>query len=296
MSILVNHGTKLIIQGITGLEGLSHAKAMRDYGTQVLGGVSPDKAGEHVEGFPVYRSVAKAKAETGANASAIFVPPAGAADAILEALEAGIALIVCITEGIPVADMVRIRRVLPEYPASRLIGPNCPGVISPGQAKVGIMPGTIHTSGRVGIVSRSGTLMYEAGSQLGALGLGESTCVGIGGDPIIGMDYREVLALFEDDAETDGVLLIGEVGGVSEIEAADYVRSTMKKPVAAFIAGKSAPRGRRMGHAGAIAEDVASSAAAKMEALLSRGVTVIEDPACMGEAVSWMLKGSPLLE
>ncbi len=246
MSILVDKDTKLIVQGITGTEGLSHARAMRDYGTRVLGGVSPEKPGERINGFPVYRSVTEAKAETGANTSAIFVPPAGAADAIHEALEAGIELIVCVTEGIPVADMIRIRRVLPDYPASRLIG--C-----------------------VGIVSRSGTLMYEAVAQLGALGLGESTCVGIGGDFLVGMDYREVLALFEGDDETNGVLLIGEVGGMSEIEAAEYVRSTMTKPVAAFVAGKSAPRGRRMGHAGAIAEDSASSAASKMEALLSRG-------------------------
>jgi succinyl-CoA synthetase, alpha subunit len=295
MSILVDKDTKLIVQGITGTEGLSHARAMRDYGTRVLGGVSPEKPGERINGFPVYRSVTEAKAETGANTSAIFVPPAGAADAIHEALEAGIELIVCVTEGIPVADMIRIRRVLPDYPASRLIGPNCPGVISPGKAKVGIMPGAIHAQGCVGIVSRSGTLMYEAVAQLGALGLGESTCVGIGGDFLVGIDYREVLALFEGDDETNGVLLIGEVGGMSEIEAAEYVRSTMTKPVAAFVAGKSAPRGRRMGHAGAIAEDSASSAASKMEALLSRGLTVIEDPACMGQVLSWMLQNSPIL-
>ena len=296
MAILVDRDTKLLVQGITGSEGLYHAKAARDYGSAVVGGVSPGKGGREIEGFRVYESVAEAKAETEANATMIFVPPAAASDAILEALDAGIELIVCITEGIPVEDMVRVRRVLPDYPASRLIGPNCPGVISPGLAKVGIMPGNIHRPGRVGVVSRSGTLMYEAVSQLGELGIGESSCVGIGGDPLIGSDFVSILRLFEADPGTDAVLLIGEIGGTAELEAADFAAASMKKPVAAFIAGKSAPPGRRMGHAGAIADGGSGSAAAKMASLLEKGIVVAEDPAGMGETVAWLLKEAPILD
>jgi succinyl-CoA synthetase alpha subunit len=296
MAILVDRDTRLLVQGITGSEGLYHAKAARDYGSAVVGGVSPGKGGREIEGFRVYESVAEAKAETEANATMIFVPPAAASDAILEALDAGIELIVCITEGIPVEDMVRVRRVLPDYPASRLIGPNCPGVISPGLAKVGIMPGNIHRPGRVGVVSRSGTLMYEAVSQLGELGIGESSCVGIGGDPLIGSDFVSILRLFEADPGTDAVLLIGEIGGTAELEAADFAAYSMKKPVAAFIAGKSAPPGRRMGHAGAIADGGSGSAAAKMASLLEKGIVVAEDPAGMGETVAWLLKEAPILD
>ena len=296
MAILVDRDTKLLVQGITGSEGLYHAKAARNYGSAVVGGVSPGKGGREIEGFRVYESVAEAKAETAANATMIFVPPAAASDAILEALDAGIELIVCITEGIPVEDMVRVRRVLPDHPASRLIGPNCPGVISPGLAKVGIMPGNIHSPGRVGVVSRSGTLMYEAVSQLGELGLGESSCVGIGGDPLVGSDFVSILRLFEADPGTDAVLLIGEIGGTAELEAADFAASSMKKPVAAFVAGRSAPPGRRMGHAGAIADGASGSAAAKMESLLAKGIVVAEDPAGIGETVAWLLKEAPILD
>jgi succinyl-CoA synthetase alpha subunit len=296
MAILVDKGTRLLVQGITGAEGLYHAKAARDYGSAVVGGVSPGKGGREIEGFRVFESVAEAREATRANATMIFVPPAAAANAILEAFEAGIELVVCITEGVPVEDMLRLRRVLPDYPASRLIGPNCPGVISPGLAKVGIMPGNIHRPGRVGVVSRSGTLMYEAVSQLGELGLGESSCVGIGGDPLVGSDFVSILRLFEADPGTDAVLMIGEIGGSAELEAADYAASSMKKPVAAFIAGRAAPPGRRMGHAGAIAEGASGSAAAKMEALLAKGIVVAEDPAGMGETLAWLLKEAPILD
>jgi succinyl-CoA synthetase alpha subunit len=296
MSILVDGNTRLIVQGITGAEGLYHAKASRDYGTTVVGGVSPGKGSQVIDGFRIFDSVASAREETGANATMIFVPPAAAADAILEALDAGMELIVCITEGIPVEDMVKVRRVLPEYPASRLIGPNCPGVISPGLSKAGIMPGGIHRPGRVGVISRSGTLMYEAVSQLGEIGIGESTCVGIGGDPLVGSEYVAIMKLFEDDPGTDAILLIGEVGGTAELEAADFAASSMKKPVAAFIAGRAAPPGKRMGHAGAVASDVSTSAAAKMERLLAKGIVVAEDPAGIGQAVSWLLAGAPLLD
>jgi succinyl-CoA synthetase alpha subunit len=296
MSILVNKDTRLIVQGITGAEGLYHAKASRDYGTNVVGGISPGKGGREVEGFPVFDGVAGARTATGANATMIFVPPAGAADAILEALDAGMELVVCVTEGIPVEDMVKVRRVLPDYPASRLIGPNCPGVISPGLAKVGIMPGSIHRPGRVGVISRSGTLMYEAVSQLGELGIGESSCVGIGGDPLVGSDFVSIMRLFEEDEGTDAVLIIGEVGGTAELEAADFAASSMTKPVAAYIAGKAAPPGKRMGHAGAIASDASTSAAAKMKKLLEKGLVVAEDPAGIGQAVAWLLGGTAILE
>lgn len=289
MSILVNGSTRLIVQGFTGVEGRRHAAACAEYGTKVVGGVSPSRAGTSLDGVPVFGSVFSARKETGADASVIFVPPAAAMDAILEALDAGIATIVCVTEGVPTLDMVRIRRVLPDYPGSRLIGPNCPGVISPGSAKVGIMPGAAYSPGRVGVVSRSGTLMYEAAGQLGALGIGQSTCVGIGGDPVPGSGFVEMLELFQADDGTDAVLLIGEIGGEAEEAAAAYIRSSMTKPVAAFVAGASAPPGRRMGHAGAIAGAAGGSAAAKKAALMSAGVIVARDPGSIGEAVSCIL-------
>lgn len=289
MAILIDENTRVIVQGITGAEGLYHAKACRDYGTAVVGGVSPGKGGHTIEGFPVFNSMAEAKVEARANASLIFVPPAAAFDAILEALDAEIGLIVCITEGVPIHDMLRIKRILPDYPASRLIGPNCPGVISPCRAKVGIMPGEIHAHGRVGIVSRSGTLMYEAVSQLGKKGLGESTCVGIGGDSVVGSSFVDILKLFEADSETDMVLLIGEIGGEAEERAAAFCSTSMKKPLAAFVAGQSAPRNRRMGHAGAIAGSGSAGAAGKLEMLKNAGATVILDPACIGEAVAMAL-------
>jgi len=289
MAILIDENTRVIVQGITGAEGLYHARACRDYGTAIVGGVSPGKGGRTIEGFSVFNSVAEAKVEARASASLIFVPPAAAFDAILEALDAEIRLIVCITEGVPIHDMLRIRRILPDYPASRLIGPNCPGVISPGRSKVGIMPGEIHARGHVGVVSRSGTLMYEAVSQLGSRGLGESTCVGIGGDFIVGSSFVDVLKLFEADPETDMVLLIGEIGGEAEEQAAAFCSSAMQKPLAAFVAGQSAPKNRRMGHAGAIAGSGSLGAAGKLEMLKKAGATVILDPACIGEAVAMTL-------
>jgi len=285
MSILVGDHTRLIVQGITGKEGLFHAKGCRDYGTQVVGGVSPDRGGSEVEGFPIFDTVHGARERTGANASMIFVPPLGAADAILESLEAGLELIVCITEGIPVLDMVRVKRVLMDYPASRLIGPNCPGVITPGQAKIGIMPGRIHRPGPVAVVSRSGTLTYEAVGQLSALGIGQSTCVGIGGDPVNGTSFVDVLKLFQEDPQTQGIILIGEIGGSAEEEAAAFIRAHVSKPVVAFIAGQTAPPGRRMGHAGAIISGGKGTAAEKVEVLQQAGVTLVANPADMGRAM-----------
>lgn len=285
MSILIDETTRLVIQGITGSEGIRHAVACRDYGTTVVGGTSPGKGGSTVEGMPVFSNAIAAKKETGANVSLIFVPPSAAADAILEALDAGIELVLCVTEGIPVRDMVAVKRVLPDYPNSRLVGPNCPGVISPGKAKAGIMAASIHAPGRIGVVSRSGTLMYEAVSQLGTLGLGQSTCVGIGGDPVSGTSFVDVLRLFEVDPETDAVLLIGEIGGEGEEEAAGFLASSMRKPLAAYIAGRAAPPGKRMGHAGAIAGSATGSALGKMEALRKAGAVVAEDPAAIGQAV-----------
>lgn len=286
MSVLVGHHTRLIVQGITGREGLFHAKGCRDYGTRVVGGVSPDRGGTEVDGFPIFDTVHAAREKTGANASMIFVPPLGAADAILESLEAGIELIVCITEGIPVLDMVRVKRVLMDYPQSRLIGPNCPGVITPGQAKIGIMPGRIHRPGSVGVVSRSGTLTYEAVGQLTALGIGQSTCIGIGGDPISGTSFVDALKLFQEDLGTEGLILIGEIGGSAEEDAAAFIRAHVTKPVVAFIAGQTAPPGRRMGHAGAIISGGKGTAAEKVEALRMAGVTLVENPAEMGLAMS----------
>ncbi|MBL0209490.1 MAG: succinate--CoA ligase subunit alpha [Holophagaceae bacterium] len=289
MSVLVGNNTKLIVQGITGREGLFHAIGCRDYGTNVVGGVTPGKGGTVVEGFPVFNTVQDAVKATGANATMIFVPPSGAADGILEALEAGIALIVCITEGIPVLDMMKVKRVLPDYPKSRLIGPNCPGVISPGQAKIGIMPGRIHLAGNVGVVSRSGTLTYEAVGQLTALGIGQSTCIGIGGDPINGTSHIDALKLFNDDPDTHAVVMIGEIGGSAEEDAAAWVKANMKKPVVAFIAGQTAPPGRRMGHAGAIISGGHGTAAEKMKALEAAGITVVQSPADMGKAMAQRL-------
>ena len=285
MSVLVGNDTKLVVQGITGREGLYHAKGCRDYGTKVVGGVTPGKGGTAIEGFPVFNTVKEARTATGANATMIFVPPIAAADAILEALDAGIELIVCITEGIPVLDMVKVKRVLQDYPNSRLIGPNCPGVITPGKAKIGIMPGRIHLPGHVGVVSRSGTLTYEAVGQLTALGIGQSTCIGIGGDPVNGTSFVDVLALYEQDPDTHAVVLIGEIGGGAEEEVAAYVKAHFTKPIVSFIAGQTAPPGRRMGHAGAIISGGKGTAAEKMAALEAAGITVVESPADMGKAV-----------
>ncbi|HEY3399274.1 MAG TPA: succinate--CoA ligase subunit alpha [Geothrix sp.] len=290
MAVLVGNHTKLIVQGITGREGLFHAKGCRDYGTNVVGGVTPGKGGTEIEGFPVFNTVQDAVAKTGANATMIFVPPVAAADAILEALDAGIELVVCITEGIPVLDMVKVKRVLPNYPKSRLIGPNCPGIISPGLAKIGIMPGRIHKQGHVGVVSRSGTLTYEAVGQLTALGIGQSTCIGIGGDPVSGTSHIDALEMFNNDPDTHAVIMIGEIGGSAEEDAAAWVKANMKKPVVAFIAGQTAPPGRRMGHAGAIISGGKGTAAEKMKALTAAGITVVQSPADMGKALAERLK------
>jgi len=286
MSVLVDKNTRLLVQGITGREGLYHAKGCRDYGTTVVGGVTPGKGGTSIEGFPVFNTMKQAREQTGANATMIFVPPLGAADAILEALDAGIELIVCITEGIPVLDMVKVKRVLPEYPKSRLIGPNCPGVITPGQAKIGIMPGRIHLPGTVGVVSRSGTLTYEAVGQLTALGIGQSSCIGIGGDPVNGTSHIDALKLFQEDPGTEAIIMIGEIGGSAEEEAAAYVKAHVTKPVVSFIAGQTAPPGRRMGHAGAIISGGKGTAAEKMAALQAAGITVVQNPADMGKALA----------
>jgi succinyl-CoA synthetase alpha subunit len=286
MSVLLGHHTKLLVQGITGREGLFHAKGCRDYGTNVVGGVTPGKGGTEVEGFKVWNTVKDARKDSGANATMIFVPPAASADAILEALDAGIELIVCITEGIPVLDMLKVKRVLNDYPNSRLVGPNCPGVISPGKAKIGIMPGRIHLAGNVGVVSRSGTLTYEAVGQLTSLGIGQSTCIGIGGDPINGTNFIDCLKLFQEDPDTHAVIMIGEIGGSAEEEAGAWIQANMTKPVVAFIAGQTAPPGRRMGHAGAIISGGKGTAADKMAALEAAGITVVKSPADMGEALA----------
>jgi len=289
MSILVNTNTRLIVQGITGREGLFHAKGCRDYGTVVVGGVTPGKGGTEVDGFPVYNTVKEAREATGANATMIFVPPPAAADAILEALDAGIELIVCITEGIPVMDMMRAKVGLRDKKV-RLIGPNCPGIITPGQCKIGIMPGYIHKPGKVGVVSRSGTLTYEAVWQLTSRGLGQSTCIGIGGDPINGTSHTDAVRMFNEDPGTEAIILIGEIGGTGEEDAADYIKKHVKKPVAAFIAGATAPPGRRMGHAGAIVSGGKGTAAGKITALEAAGVAIAQTPAEMADALIKKMK------
>ena len=288
MSVLVDEKTKVIVQGITGGEGSFHTEQMLEYGTQVSSGVTPGKGGQEIQGVPVFDTVRAAVEATGANASAIFVPPAFAADAIMEAAEAGLELVVCITEGVPVADMVRTHEYLRHRP-TRLIGPNCPGVISPGKCKIGIMPGFIHKPGKVGVVSRSGTLTYEAVGQLSDCGIGQSTCIGIGGDPIIGTRFLDALKLFNEDPDTEAVVMIGEIGGTAEEEAADYVERSCDKPVVGFIAGRTAPPGRRMGHAGAIVAGGKGTADEKMKAMESAGIRVCERPADIGAAVQSVL-------
>ncbi|HEX8250749.1 MAG TPA: succinate--CoA ligase subunit alpha [Pyrinomonadaceae bacterium] len=284
MSVLVDKNTRLIVQGITGKEGTFHTQQMIEYGTNIVGGVTPGKGGTTHENVPVFNTVDDAVRETGANASVIYVPPAFAADAIMEAADAGILLVVCITEGIPVAEMVKARRYL-EDKNTRLVGPNCPGVISPGKCKIGIMPGHIHKEGRIGVVSRSGTLTYEAVGQLSALGLGQSTAIGIGGDPIIGTNHTDALRLFQADDETDAIVMIGEIGGTAEEDAAAFARDNVTKPIVAFIAGQTAPPGRRMGHAGAIISGGKGTAAEKMKALQEAGIRVVESPADIGKAI-----------
>jgi len=285
MAIWLTKETKVVVQGITGKEGKFHALGCRDYGTQVVAGVTPGKGGDAVEGIPVFDSVEQARAATGANATLVFVPPPFAADAICEAADAGIELIVAVTEGIPVADMLRVKRFLAGKDV-RLIGPNCPGIITPGQAKIGIMPGHIHRPGRVGIVSRSGTLTYEAVWQVTGHGLGQSTCVGIGGDPLNGTSFLDVLKAFKDDPDTDAVIMIGEIGGDAEENAAAWIGEHFDRPVVGFIAGRTAPPGRRMGHAGAIVSGGKGTAAAKMEAMRAAGIHVCESPADLGSTVA----------
>jgi succinyl-CoA synthetase alpha subunit len=310
MSILIDKNTKVVVQGITGKTGEFHAKGCTAYGTKIVAGVTPGRGGEVFDAgpqpkevggkpdgdslkVPVFDTVREAVKKAGADTSCIFVPPPGAADAILEAFDAGIKLVICITEGVPVADMIKVRRVLEARRAAgedvRLVGPNCPGVITPGQCKIGIMPGHIHLPGRIGVVSRSGTLTYEAVGQLTRLGIGQSTCVGIGGDPVNGMDFVDVLELFNADKDTDGLILIGEIGGGAEERAAEYIKAKMKKPVAGFIAGASAPPGKRMGHAGAIISGGKGTAEAKFKALESAGVKISRSPSTMGETLASML-------
>ncbi len=290
MSILVNRSSRVVVQGITGSAGAFHTKQCMEYGTQIVAGVTPGRGGEKFEGsVPVFDTVAEAVEKTGADVSMIFVPPPGAADAILEAADAGCPLVICITEGIPVMDMVRVRRWLQGRP-TRLIGPNCPGIITPGACKMGIMPGHIHKPGNIGVVSRSGTLTYEAVGQLTALGIGQSTCIGIGGDPVAGLDFVDVLTLFNADPETHGVIMIGEIGGQAEERGAAYIKASMKKPVAAFIAGATAPSGKRMGHAGAIIAGGKGTAKEKQAALVAAGAKVAPTPADMGVTLQSMLR------
>jgi succinyl-CoA synthetase alpha subunit len=281
MSILVNKNTRVLTQGITGATGQIHTRACKEYGTQMVGGVVPGKGGTDFEGIPIFDTVEHARRATGANATVIYVPPPFAADAILEAVAAGIELVICITEGVPVLDMVKVRRYM-QGTSSRLIGPNCPGVITPGECKIGIMPGYIHKPGNVGVVSRSGTLTYEAVYQLTQLGIGQSSCVGIGGDPIVGSGHIEILKLFNADPDTKAVIMIGEIGGSAEEESAQYIKESFKKPVVAFIAGQTAPKGRRMGHAGAIISGGRGTAADKIAALMAANIAVAMSPAELG--------------
>jgi len=297
LAVLVDKNTRLIVQGITGKEGTFHTLQMVEYGTNVVGGVTPGKGGTTHEGLPVFNTVADAVKETGANASVIYVPPAFAADAIMESADAGLPVVVCITEGIPVADMIKAKeylnglslRIPQSAVRTRLIGPNCPGIISPGKCKIGIMPGHIHKEGRIGVVSRSGTLTYEAVGQLTALGLGQSTAIGIGGDPIVGTTHTDALKLFQDDEETDAIVMIGEIGGTAEEDAAAYAKDNVTKPIVAFIAGQTAPPGRRMGHAGAIISGGKGTAAEKMKVLTEAGIHVVQSPADIGSAVAEVL-------
>ncbi|KOO46622.1 succinate--CoA ligase subunit alpha [Priestia koreensis] len=295
MSVFINKNTKVLVQGITGGVGLFHTKQMLEYGTQIVGGVTPGKGGTEVEGVPVFNTLAEAKETTGANASVVYVPPAFAADAIIEAVDADLDLVICITEGIPVLDMVKVKRYM-EGKRTRLVGPNCPGVITPEECKIGIMPGYIHKKGHVGVVSRSGTLTYEAVHQLSEAGIGQSTAVGIGGDPVNGTNFIDVLKAFNEDEDTYAVIMIGEIGGTAEEEAAEWIKANMTKPVVGFIGGQTAPPGKRMGHAGAIISGGKGTAAEKIKTMNACGIQVAETPSVMGETLISVLKEKGLYE